>query len=30
MLDQKTQIVTTERRVKRVSNMAPSILPLVP
>lgn len=30
MLDQKTQMVTTERRVKRVSNMPPLILPEVP
>ena len=30
MLDQKTQIMTTDRRVKKVSKSAPSILPLVP
>lgn len=30
ILDQKTQIMTTERRVNRVSKSAPSILPLVP
>jgi hypothetical protein len=30
MLDQKIQIVTTERRVKSVSKSAPLILPLVP
>ena len=30
MLDQKIHKVTTERKVKRVSKSAPSILPLVP
>lgn len=30
MLDQKTQIMMTDKRVKRVSKSAPSILPLVP
>ena len=30
ILDQKTHIMTTEARVKRVSKNAPSILPLVP
>lgn len=30
ILDQNTQMVTTERRVNRVSNMPPLILPLVP
>ena len=30
ILDQKTQIMMTEKRVKSVSKKAPSILPLVP
>lgn len=30
ILDQNTQIITTEARVKIVSNIAPLILPLVP
>lgn len=30
MLLQKTQVITTARRVKSVSNKAPLILPLVP
>lgn len=30
MLDQKTQTMTTDSNVKRVSNKAPLIFPLVP
>jgi len=30
MLDQNTQIITTDRRVKRVENRPPLILPSVP
>lgn len=30
ILDQKTQMVTTDRKVNSVSKRAPSILPLVP